>query len=71
MLDIFLATKCVGLKVFIFIHQVKIACDMIKADEKFKDGYHALGFSQGGLFMLVEMTLNERLRTLLIIPGAL
>lgn len=27
------------------------ACKQIQEDEQLKDGYHALGFSQGGLFV--------------------
>lgn len=28
---------------------------MIKSDEKLKDGYNGVGFSQGGLFMYVTI----------------
>lgn len=27
------------------------ACEQIQKDPKLKDGYHAVGFSQGGLFL--------------------
>lgn len=27
------------------------ACEQLQADPRLKDGYHALGFSQGGLFL--------------------
>ena len=31
--------------------QVNMVCDMIAQDEKLSDGFHALGFSQGGQFL--------------------
>ncbi|KAL1129415.1 hypothetical protein AAG570_013942 [Ranatra chinensis] len=31
--------------------QVKMACDLISSDPQLKDGYNAMGFSQGGQFL--------------------
>ncbi|KAG1668916.1 Palmitoyl-protein thioesterase 1 [Nymphon striatum] len=40
--------------IILIIHicfQVEYVCKMIKSDKNLQDGYHAIGFSQGGLFM--------------------
>lgn len=37
-----------------FVHptkQIKNACDQIKNDKELRDGFHAVGFSQGGQFL--------------------
>jgi palmitoyl-protein thioesterase len=31
--------------------KIKIACDKIKGDPKLKNGYHAMGLSQGSQFL--------------------
>ena len=31
--------------------QLEMACNMISGDEKLQQGFHAVGFSQGGLFL--------------------
>lgn len=31
--------------------QVDIICNMIKDDDNLKDGYNAIGFSQGGVIL--------------------
>ncbi|XP_069128388.1 palmitoyl-protein thioesterase 1-like [Argopecten irradians] len=31
--------------------QITMACDIIRKDPKLRNGYHAIGFSQGGLFL--------------------
>lgn len=34
--------------------QIDMACDKIKNDAKLANGYHAVGFSQGGQFLFVN-----------------
>lgn len=41
-----------------FVHpnkQVELACRMIASDPKLKDGYNAVGFSQGAQFLYVKV----------------
>ncbi|KAI6228774.1 Palmitoyl-protein hydrolase 1 [Aphelenchoides fujianensis] len=47
------------------------ACRQIQADEQLKDGYHALGFSQGGLFVraLAQRCSNPPVRGIVSIGG--
>lgn len=40
-----------GWKFTHFIWQVKEVCEKVAADPKLKNGYNALGFSQGGQFL--------------------
>ncbi|KAI6190028.1 Palmitoyl-protein thioesterase 1 [Aphelenchoides bicaudatus] len=47
------------------------ACKQIQADDKLKNGYHALGFSQGGLFVraLAQRCSNPPVKNLISIGG--
>ncbi|KAK2708960.1 palmitoyl-protein thioesterase 1-like [Artemia franciscana] len=46
--------------------QIEIACEQLRKDEKLKNGYHGLGFSQGGLFLrgLAERCPTPPMKTL-------
>jgi len=51
--------------------QIDLVCQMVNNDEKLKNGYHAVGFSQGGLFMrgLAQRCPSPRIRNLVSIGG--
>jgi len=51
--------------------QIELACQRIKEDPKLKDGYHAVGFSQGGLFFrgLAQRCPDPPIRNLVSIGG--
>ena len=53
------------------IEQIKLACNVIQSDPELKDGYHALGFSQGGQFLrgLAQMCPNPPMKTLVTFGG--
>ena len=52
-------------------HQIEIACDRIKNDPLLqKNGYHAMGFSQGGQFLrAVAQKCPQGMRTLVSFGG--
>merc|ERR1711910_293886 len=51
--------------------QIELACQKIQSDPKLQDGYHAVGFSQGGLFFrgLAQRCPQPRIRNLVSIGG--
>ena len=51
--------------------QIELACQRIQEDPKLKDGYHAVGFSQGGLFFrgLAQRCPVPRIKNLVSIGG--
>merc|ERR1712228_1066460 len=51
--------------------QLKLACDRIQNDPKLKDGYNAIGFSQGGQFLrgLAQTCPNPPMKTLVTFGG--
>jgi len=51
--------------------QIELACQRIQEDPKLKDGYHAVGFSQGGLFFrgLAQRCPEPRIKNLVSIGG--
>ncbi|KAK0409770.1 hypothetical protein QR680_004745 [Steinernema hermaphroditum] len=51
--------------------QVASACDQIAKDEKLRNGYNAIGFSQGGLFLraVAQRCPNPPMKTLVSIGG--
>lgn len=51
--------------------QLSLACDVVKKDENLKGGFHAVGFSQGGLFLraLVQTCPAARTVNLVSIGG--
>jgi len=51
--------------------QIEMACQKIQADEKLKNGFHAVGFSQGGLFIrgLAQRCPSPKIHNLISIGG--
>jgi len=51
--------------------QIDLACNRIRNDTSLKDGYHAVGFSQGGLFFrgLAQRCPSPKIRNLVSIGG--
>eukprot|EP00092_Neocalanus_flemingeri_P013845 GFUD01014936.1.p1 GENE.GFUD01014936.1~~GFUD01014936.1.p1 ORF type:complete len:308 (-),score=78.98 GFUD01014936.1:58-981(-) len=51
--------------------QIELACQKIQADPNLQDGYHAVGFSQGGLFFrgLAQRCPQPRIKNLVSIGG--
>jgi len=51
--------------------QIEMACQKIQADEKLKDGFHAVGWSQGGLFIrgLAQRCPSPKIHNLVSIGG--
>jgi palmitoyl-protein thioesterase len=51
--------------------QLDMACDIIKNDTKLASGFHAVGFSQGGLFLrgLVQTCEEAHVMNLISIGG--
>jgi len=51
-------------------HQMEIACDRIKKDPMLQNGYHAMGFSQGGQFLrAVAQKCPQGMKTLVSFGG--
>ena len=51
--------------------QIRFACNKIANDAKLKDGYHAIGFSQGGQFLraVAQLCPQPRMKNLVTIGG--
>ena len=51
-------------------HQIEIACDRIAKDPLLQNGYHAMGFSQGGQFLrAVAQKCPQGMKTLVSFGG--
>jgi pimeloyl-ACP methyl ester carboxylesterase len=51
--------------------QLEMACDIISGDDKLQQGFHAVGFSQGGLFLraLAETCPSAKVSNLVSVGG--
>jgi len=51
--------------------QIAMVCDQVQSDPKLKDGYNAVGFSQGGQFLraLVQRCPSPPMKNLISVGG--